>query len=79
MLQHEAISTSTAALEAFSSLHREQLSSQRDFSSHDVIPMCEESYRLFKKCCNFGYVEGFSCGTAVASYMRCAMSGCYPC
>mmetsp|Transcript_15100 Transcript_15100/g.25747 ORF Transcript_15100/g.25747 Transcript_15100/m.25747 type:complete len:85 (+) Transcript_15100:108-362(+) len=35
---------------------------------------CQESYSLFKKCTMGGReVEGFSCGKAVASYMRCAL------
>lgn len=40
---------------------------------------CEESYRLFKQCSTAGEVEGFSCGTAVASYMKCALNGYNPC
>mmetsp|Transcript_33411 Transcript_33411/g.56589 ORF Transcript_33411/g.56589 Transcript_33411/m.56589 type:complete len:84 (-) Transcript_33411:318-569(-) len=35
---------------------------------------CQESYSLFKTCTMGGReVEGFSCGKAVASYMRCAL------
>ncbi|KAL7537273.1 hypothetical protein ACHAWF_005714 [Thalassiosira exigua] len=39
-------------------------------------PPCRESYRLFQRCsASTTSTEGFSCGEAVATYMRCAMRG----
>eukprot|EP00970_Alexandrium_tamarense_P020874 scaffold15798_cov234-Alexandrium_tamarense.AAC.1 len=73
MLSHQdnessIIATSRAAHKAFSSLDSN--------TKHSSFTSCQDSYNLFKKCSTSGEVEGFSCGNAVASYMRCALNGC---
>ena len=78
IMLHESITTSNEALEALN--HTPSTSRRNSIRDSPITTaICHESYRLFKQCSTAGEVEGFSCDSAVASYMRCAMNGCYPC
>lgn len=62
-----------------SSCQLNSMSRQNSSNQLNNMNACQESYILFKQCSTAGEVEGFSCGNAVASYMRCAMNGYNPC
>mmetsp|Transcript_15758 Transcript_15758/g.33305 ORF Transcript_15758/g.33305 Transcript_15758/m.33305 type:complete len:99 (+) Transcript_15758:232-528(+) len=64
---------------------RSQIATSPSLSSHSVVSKrtrfretpCMESFELFKRCStNSSDTVTFSCGAAVASYMKCALNQC---
>ena len=45
-------------------------------NEHYDFETCSKSYHLFKRCAEHGETEGFSCSSALRSFVNCFLGEC---